>query len=197
MTDFGDKLNRYGPSAARDVSTKPIRLPSRTIDAHAHVFIPAAADYVAPHFTLAKDSFFVQVPEQTKQTNLAQNRDRRIALTDVGDRLAILDTQGIDLQILAPQPPQSYYEIAPEHTRKSAQMVNDGIAAVVAQAPSRLAGVGTVPLNDPAAAVVELKRLSRDLGFKGVQVLTNVNGQELSHPELDPFWAAAHELVAS
>jgi aminocarboxymuconate-semialdehyde decarboxylase len=194
MLDFEDKLNRYGPTAARTVSTERIRLPTKTIDAHAHVFIPAAAEYVAPHFSLAKDSFFVQIPEKTKETNLGQNRDRRIALTDSKDRIRILDTQGIDLQVLAPQPPQSYYEIAPEHTRKAARLVNDGIAAVVAEFPTRLAGVGTVPLNDPDAAVIELKRLTLELGFKGVQVLTNVNGIELTHPQLDPFWAAAHEL---
>src|SRR5918911_5084234 len=34
------------------------------------------------------------------------------------------------------------------------------------------------------------------LGFKGVQVLTNVAGKELSDPEFAPFWAKAEALGA-
>ena len=32
------------------------------------------------------------------------------------------------------------------------------------------------------------------LGFKGVQILTNVAGKELSDPAFAPFWAKAEEL---
>jgi aminocarboxymuconate-semialdehyde decarboxylase len=34
------------------------------------------------------------------------------------------------------------------------------------------------------------------MGFKGVQILTNVNGRELSDPAFDPFWAKAEALGA-
>lgn len=43
-------------------------------------------------------------------------------------------------------------------------------------------------------AVAELERGVKKLGLKGFQILTNVNGSEISNPRLDPFWAKAQEL---
>jgi aminocarboxymuconate-semialdehyde decarboxylase len=41
-----------------------------------------------------------------------------------------------------------------------------------------------------------LNAASRPLKLKGVQILTNVNGQELSDPAFAPFWKKAEELQA-
>src|SRR5690606_194048 len=46
-----DDLNRYGPTAARPVNTDRIRLKTRTVDAHAHLMIPAADSYIEPFTT--------------------------------------------------------------------------------------------------------------------------------------------------
>jgi aminocarboxymuconate-semialdehyde decarboxylase len=45
-------------------------------------------------------------------------------------------------------------------------------------------------------AAAELDRLMRTLGLKGVQVLTNIAGRELSDPDFAPFWAKAEKLGA-
>ncbi|MFL5054411.1 MAG: amidohydrolase family protein, partial [Microvirga sp.] len=42
----------------------------------------------------------------------------------------------------------------------------------------------------------ELERLMGKLGFKGVQILTNIAGKELSDPAFAPFWARAEALGA-
>ena len=75
-------------------------------------------------------------------------------------------------------------------------MVNDGVASFVAKRPDRLAGLGVVALQDTDEAVRELERCMGDLGFKGVQVLTNVNGEELSSSRLSSFWERAEALGA-
>jgi aminocarboxymuconate-semialdehyde decarboxylase len=75
-------------------------------------------------------------------------------------------------------------------------MVNEGIAAFVAAYPDRFASLGTIPLQDPDAALVELEHVMTALGFKGVEVLTNVAGKELASPEFEPIWAKAAELGA-
>ena len=36
----------------------------------------------------------------------------------------------------------------------------------------------------------------KTLGFKGVEILTNVDGKELSDPAFAPFWKKAEELGA-
>jgi aminocarboxymuconate-semialdehyde decarboxylase len=53
-----------------------------------------------------------------------------------------------------------------------------------------------VALQDPAEAVTELERCMGPLGMKGVEILTNVNGEELAAPRFAPFWKKAEELGA-
>ena len=193
--EAGD-LNRYGPTAARQVSTAERRLATKVVDVHAHVAIPAAAEYMRPHFNLLQGALLKQAGELTRSINLAQGEDRKVALSDVADRVRVLDRQGIDIQVIAPFPPQSYYQSPAEHTRHAATLVNDGIAAIVAERPDRFVGLGTVPLNDPDAAPLELERAVRDLKLKGVQIFGNVNGVEISDPVFEGFWAKAEELGA-
>src|SRR3974377_1008501 len=103
---------------------------------------------------------------------------------------------GIDVQIIAPPPPQCYSTVPLEIALKATQMVNDGIAEFCAAKPARLKGFGAVPMTDGAEAAKELERCIRKLGFTGVEILTNVTGKELSDPAFAPFWQKAEELGA-
>ena len=47
--------------------------------------------------------------------------------------------------------------------------------------------------EDIAAAVAELERCVDELGFRGLEIATNVEGEELSSPRLEPFWAAVEQ----
>ncbi len=193
---LGAANNRYGPTAARSVSTEPIRLKTITVDCHAHVLVPEAAAYIGAHGDMAALPFLKFSTPLTRETNVRQDQDRRVAMTDPADRLRVLDAQGIDMQVVAPAPNQSYYEAPKEHAPKVSRMVNEGVAAFVAHAPKRFAGLGTIPLQDPPTALAEFEHVMKNLGFKGVQLLTNVNGGELSNPEFEPVWAKAVELDA-
>ena len=77
-------------------------------------------------------------------------------------------------------------------------MVNDGIAAIMADSGDRIpAALGSVPLQaGGAAAGVELEHCVRTLGLKGVEVLAHVGDLELSDPGFEPFWAKAEALGA-
>ncbi|MGH4030104.1 amidohydrolase family protein [Actinomycetota bacterium Odt1-20B] len=57
------------------------------------------------------------------------------------------------------------------HGPEGALISNDEVAAVVAEAPDRLSGVASVDLRRPMAAVRELRRAVRDLGFKALRVV--------------------------
>ncbi len=103
---------------------------------------------------------------------------------------------GLDMQVIKPPPPQCYYAVPLDIAVQAAQIVNDGIAEFVARKPDRLKGFGSVPMPDGNEAAKELERCVAKLGFKGVQVLTNVNGKELSDPAFAPFWKKAEELGA-
>ena len=59
-----------------------------------------------------------------------------------------------------------------------------------------MVALGTVPMQDGNEAAKELERCMKTLGFKGVEILTNVAGKELSDPAFAPFWKKAEELDA-
>jgi aminocarboxymuconate-semialdehyde decarboxylase len=54
--------------------------------------------------------------------------------------------------------------------------------------------MGTVPLQDTDMAVAELKRCVNELGMRGIEIGTNVDGSELADERLRPFFAAAEDL---
>jgi len=103
---------------------------------------------------------------------------------------------GLDMQLIAPPPPQCYYTVPLDIAVQAARMVNDGLAEYVSKKPDRFVAIGTVPMPDGNEAAKELERCMSQLGFKGVQILTNVAGKELSDPAFAPFWKKAEELGA-
>lgn len=54
---------------------------------------------------------------------------------------------------------------------RNVMISNDEVAGVVAQAPGRLVGVGSVDIARPMAAVREVRRCVQELGFKAIRVL--------------------------
>jgi aminocarboxymuconate-semialdehyde decarboxylase len=77
-----------------------------------------------------------------------------------------------------------------------ARAQNDFLAGLVAQDPDRFRALGAVPMQDPAHAVIELRRCVGELGFLGVEIGTRVGDRELGDPDFDPFFDAAAELGA-
>ncbi|MGI9501305.1 MAG: amidohydrolase family protein, partial [Geminicoccaceae bacterium] len=196
-TDLGDALNRYGPTAARSHPKTPARLNSTTVDTHAHVHIQAASNYMNPHIDPMQIAMVKHATDEVRVVNAKQDADRLpVAMADIADRMAVLDTQGIDRQLVAPPPPQCYYQSPVEHAVKGSRLVNDGMAEWVGQRPEHFTGLGTVPLQSPDDATAELKRCMNDLGLKGVMILTNVDGEEVGADRFEPFWRAAEETGA-
>ena len=190
--------NSYGPTVARvhDLPGRELRPKSITIDIHSHVAVPAAAEFVKPYLDPMKNALVLHATDETRALNSKQEADIRPRITGYDQRLADLDAMGIDFQLVMPPPPQCYYTVPIQIAVRAAQIVNDGIAEYVAGKPERFAGLGSVPMPDGNEAALELDRCVRKLGLKGVQILTNVNGLELSDPTFAPFWKKAEELRA-
>ena len=194
--ELGDNVNRYGPTAARPASPRQGKLETTTVDIHAHVAVPEAESFVTPHLNHADITMVKFSNDETRAINSQQVRDRQVAIRDLDDRIKVLDAMGIDMQVVSPPPGQCYYTVAVEAAVEATRMVNDGIAAFVAKRPDRFAGFGSVPMQDGREAARELERCIGELGLKGVEVLTSVNGNEVSAPEFEPFWQAAEEIGA-
>jgi aminocarboxymuconate-semialdehyde decarboxylase len=175
---------------------RELRPSSLTVDIHSHVAVPAAAAFVQPHLDPAANLLARFATEDTKALNQRQETERASRMVGYNERLADLDAMGIDVQLVMPPPPQCYYTVPAETGREAARLVNDGLAEYVSRRPDRFVALGTAPLQAGAAAPAELERCVRELGFKGVQILTNVAGRELSDPAFAAFWAKAEELGA-
>ena len=187
--------NKYGPTAAREHGRpgREVRPKGLTIDVHSHVAVPRAAEFVKPHLAPAAMPLVAFADAATRALNQKQEADIA-GRAGLEQRLADLDAMGLDVQIVKPPPPQCYYGVPLEIAVEAARLVNDSVAEFVARKPDRLKGFGTVPMPDGSEAAKELERCVAQLGFKGVQVLTNVNGKELSDPAFAPFWRKAEQL---
>ena len=164
-----------------------------TVDIHCHVETPEAAALVAG----------VQHPPEpaaqfanaaSREVNRKQQESIHAELTSVETRLKIMDRSGIDIQAISTSPMQYYYWAEPELGRQTARLINENIAQICADHPDRFVGLATVPLQAPELAVAELERAVRTLGMRGVEICTNVGGEELSAEKFRPFFAKAQEL---
>src|SRR5271155_4960929 len=161
---MAQQWNKYAPTAARRHGRpgRETRPKSVTIDIHSHVGVPAAAKFAERHLDWATIPLAHFANAETKA--LGQNQE-----ADIRERaghehlLADLDAMGIDMQMIAPPPPQCYYAVPLDIAVKATQMVNDGIAAFCAKAPDRFKGFGPVPMTDGAEAVKELERCVKHL----------------------------------
>jgi aminocarboxymuconate-semialdehyde decarboxylase len=190
--------NKYEPTAARargrpGRETRPKTL---TLDIHSHVAIPEAGRIAGPHVEPADVPLGYWSDDATKAVNAKQEGDITEQLFGAGERLADLDRMGLDMQLVMPPPNQCYYTVPLDIAVKAARVTNEGLAEFVGKRPDRYLALGTVPLQDGQAAAVELEHGMTKLGLKGVQILTNVGGKELSDPAYAPFWARAEALGA-
>lgn len=130
----------------------------------------------------------MDVPEAIKQEWFRRLDD----LTEL--RLADMDAHGVDVQVLSYSTPGLEVIEDPAEAVAVARRVNDHLAKVVAAHPKRFAGFAVLPLQDPKAAVVELRRAVKELGLKGVLYNDHVRGHYLDEPRFRPVWAELERL---
>jgi aminocarboxymuconate-semialdehyde decarboxylase len=89
---------------------------------------------------------------------------------DPARRIEEMDEAGVAMQVLSTVPVMFSYWAKPADALDLSRRLNDHIAEVVRAHPSRFAGLGTIPLQDPDLAAGELERCVRDLGLRGVEI---------------------------
>lgn len=151
-----------------------------TIDVHSHCIVDIRE--------LVKDH-----PEGRSDTFLNPNRQRFLDPAHVEDRLHHMDTHGIDLQAVSLFPSYSYWADR-DLASRIVQMQNEKIAALCAAHPDCFVGLGTIALQHPDLAVEQMDYGVKKLGMRGFEIEGSVNGEDLSAPKFEPFWAKAEEL---
>jgi uncharacterized protein len=110
-------------------------------------------------------------------------------------RLADMDAEGIDRAVLFPS--IGLYTWALDDAAAAvalARAYNDWLAAYCEADPTRLFGAAMLPVQDPEAAVAELRRAHDELGLVAAFVRPNpCHGRSLPHRDYEPLWHAAEE----
>lgn len=114
---------------------------------------------------------------------------------DLDFRQRVLEEHGVDTQVLSFTTPGVHVE-PPAASVRLARQINDAFAKATRKRHRRFTALATLPLNDPAASVVELERAMKDLGLPGAMVFSNVNHVALADKRFAPLWKKADELGA-
>ena len=189
----------YTCAARTSSSTKTVRSRKRgslRVDIHCHYLNPDVAAKLGPLDPKTRDPLFVFSNSTTREVNARQVQERAPKLSNIETRLKDMDRMGIDVQAISPAPNQLVYWTEPAHGAQIARQVNDRLAEIVGKWPERFVALGSVPLQNADLAVAELDRCVKQLGFRGVEIVPNVNGVELTDPRLglEKFFARAEEL---
>ena len=158
------------PPARRQVSIAGKRV--RVIDIHAHA-------------TVAEVDPVVQGTEWAKQGG-----GRPLG----PDRIALIDKQGIDMQVLSINGFWWYAVKDRAMADKIVRAQNEGLANFVKQHPDRFVAMASSSLQFPDLAAQQLEDGVKRLGLRAAAIGGHVNGESLSDPKFDPFWAKAQEL---
>ena len=122
-------------------------------------------------------------------------------LIDIQDmRLAEMDKHGVEMMILSLNAPavQAIHDV--KRAIAVAREANDVLADHVRKRPTRFAAFAALPLQDPEAAIAELTRCVKELGFVGALVngFSQAGAPDTALyydlPQYRPFWRACDQL---
>ncbi len=109
-------------------------------------------------------------------------------------RVTQMDESGVTHQVISTIPVLFNYWARPADGLETSRFFNDHIAESVGKRPDRFIGLGTVPLQDTDLAIREAERCIRDLKLAGLEIGTNINGENLSDNRFFPFYEAVEKL---
>lgn len=115
---------------------------------------------------------------------------------DAARRLEDMDSDDVAAQVVSPIPVTFSYGLPAAGVTELCRAQNEWIAELVRSAPSRFAGLGTVPLQDPGTAADLVVECVQDLGLRGVEIGSNVDGRALDDPALEDVFAACEQTGA-
>jgi len=160
------------------------------IDIHAHAVVP---DALAAMASAHPDHGPTLVEEDGRRYLRYPGRERLgplpEAIFEPDIRLADMDRQRVDVQVIAIPPPNFHYHVPPDVGADFAAIQNDALIALSDKEPDRFHVFATLPLQDVGASIAEIDRVARFARVRGVQIGSNINGTDVDDPSLEPVWA--------
>jgi aminocarboxymuconate-semialdehyde decarboxylase len=131
---------------------------------------------------------FLQIVERERPEQAVPLRRLRM-LWDIEGRVKLLD-QWPDLQqVLTLTVPSLEYLAPLDKQVELACTANDGMAAICREWPDKFPHfIASLPLTNVPAALSEMDRAIEQLGARGIQLQTSVDGRPLDHPDFFPVF---------
>ncbi len=165
------------PQSGAPVTRREVRVGGKrvkVVDVHAHATFPEVGD-------LVKDSPLARFARGARALG--------------PDRIREMDKRGIDVQALSVNI-YWWYQADRDLAAKIVQTQDEGLAKWCAAHSDRFVALTSPALQFPDLAAEQLEHAVKQLGMRGASVGGHVNGEPLSLPKYDPFWAKAQELGA-
>ena len=163
------------------------------IDFHNHYYPPAYLD------ALEKGPSAVRVTRDAEGNPcLHYPGDYNVCVPghrDIDYREQVLKDAGVDTQVITLTTPGTHVE-EPKQAVRLAKLVNDAFARVAVDKKGRFAPLATLPLNDPAASLAELRRALDELHMPGALLFSNINGVALHDQRFWPLYELANDREA-
>lgn len=150
----------------------------KTIDVHAHCHFRDAGALLG---------------EEGIKLQIGPVRGAEETFLDLGQRLAAMDVQAVDLEVLSINP--FWYHRERDLAAQVVKMQNEKLAELCGSKPDRFAAFASLTLQAPDLAVQELETAIKKQGLKGAAIGGSVNGVDFSDPKFHPVWAKAEELA--
>jgi aminocarboxymuconate-semialdehyde decarboxylase len=112
----------------------------------------------------------------------------------VDERLRSMDEQAIDMEVLSITP--FWYRTDRDVATKIVELQNAKLAELCAAHPDRFAAFGSIALQFPDLAALQLETAMKKYNLRGAAIGASVNGEAFSDPKFHPVWAKAEELGA-
>ncbi len=160
---------------------------SPVIDIHSH-YVPGSWPDLSAECG-GSDWPSLRVDSPTEATiMIGANEFRRVtdACWNADTRLADMDADGVDIQVVSPTPVFFSYGRSPEQAATVASLFNDLALDITAEDPARLLPFCQVPLQDAEAACREVDRCIQN-GHRGVEIGNHVGDADLDSAGVTEF----------
>ena len=168
------------------------------VDVHAHYIPKRLFENFAPNHSKFPGVKLVRDEKGNRMQFPGGEMTRPISpkLSDLGERTAWMDKNGVDHQLVGGWLDSFGYELPPREGLAWSRFINGCMREELAQ-QTRFTPLATVPLQDGAMAADVLKEAMQS-GFGGAMIGTLPKGLSgnLDDSALDPFWRAASDLKA-
>ena len=168
------------------------------IDIHTHI-LPENLNDVTGKFT---DSRFLKIDPVDDTSAMLKKDGKSFRKVDCNcwnhqARINDCDDTKVNMQVLSTLPVLFSYWAQDDECLALSQFLNNHIAHICRQEPQRFIGLGTIPMQNTDMAISEMERCVNELKFPGIEIGSNINGENLSIEKFQPIFEHAEKIGCS